>query len=233
MAPQIVRFGAFTLDLRSGELSQAGGCVLLPEQPFRLLAILIAAGGQLVTRETLQRELWTGDTFVDFEAGLNATVKRTREALGDSAASPLFIETLPRRGYRFIATIEDACRPQSTQNRPEPAPSAVPPVAPSESFLTTEPADDSHSRPAPLDGVRRLRERFAWFVAAGLALALLVTLALVLRTRRASDETREATQFAISPPETPSSRNHQALRCLRMAASSSSSLTPMVCARSG
>ncbi len=201
MAPQIVRFGAFTLDLRSGELSQAGGCVLLPEQPFRLLAILIAAGGQLVTRETLQRELWTGDTFVDFEAGLNATVKRTREALGDSAASPLFIETLPRRGYRFIATIEDACRPQSTQNRPEPAPSAVPPVAPSESFLTTEPADDSHSRPAPLDGVRRLRERFAWFVAAGLALALLVTLALVLRTRRASDETREATQFAISPPE--------------------------------
>ena len=83
--PQVVRFGEFTLDLRSGELSRGSHCVLLPEQPFRLLVTLIRERGQLVTRETLQRQLWTDDTFVDFEAGLNATVKRVREVLGDSA----------------------------------------------------------------------------------------------------------------------------------------------------
>jgi Tol biopolymer transport system component/DNA-binding winged helix-turn-helix (wHTH) protein len=104
--PHVVRFGDFTLDLRSGELSRNGRCVLLPEQPFRLLVTLIRERGQLVTRETLQRQLWTDDTFVDFEGGLNATVKRVREVLGDSATSPVFIETLPRRGYRFVAPVE-------------------------------------------------------------------------------------------------------------------------------
>ena len=102
----VVRFGDFTLDLRSGELSRAGHRVVLPDQPFRLLVTLIRERGQMVTRETLQQQLWTDDTFVDFEAGLNAAVKRVREALGDSAASPVFIETLPRRGYRFIAPVE-------------------------------------------------------------------------------------------------------------------------------
>jgi DNA-binding winged helix-turn-helix (wHTH) protein len=94
----VVRFGDFTLDLRSGELSRAGHRVVLPDQPFRLLVTLIRERGQMVTRETLQQQLWTDDTFVDFEAGLNAAVKRVREALGDSAASPVFIETLAAAG---------------------------------------------------------------------------------------------------------------------------------------
>lgn len=104
--PQLVRFGEFELNLQSGELCHNGARVLLPDQPFRLLAILIREHGSLVTREDLRRELWSAGTFVDFEPSLNAAVKRLREALGDSATAPRFIETLPRRGYRFIAVVD-------------------------------------------------------------------------------------------------------------------------------
>ena len=102
-----VRFGDFLLDLHTGELSRNGSRVLLPDQPFRLLAILIRQRGALVTRDDLRRELWPEGTFVDFESSLNAAVKRVRDALGDSAVSPRFIETVPKRGYRFIATVHD------------------------------------------------------------------------------------------------------------------------------
>lgn len=104
-APQVVRFGEFVLHLRSGELAQNGTRVLLPDQLFRVLALLVRESGALVTREELRHELWHDDTFVDFEHSLNAAIKRLREALGDSASSPRFVETLPRRGYRFIAAV--------------------------------------------------------------------------------------------------------------------------------
>jgi Tol biopolymer transport system component/DNA-binding winged helix-turn-helix (wHTH) protein len=117
-AGHVVRFGEFTLDLRSGELSRGGHRVLLPDQPFRLLATLIRQRGELVTRETLRQQLWTDDTFVDFEAGLNAAVKRVREVLHDSAASPVFIETLPRRGYRFIAPVEIVTNGEGLESEP-------------------------------------------------------------------------------------------------------------------
>ena len=103
---QFVRFGEFGLDLRSGELSNNGSRLLLPVQPFRILALLVRSPGTLVTRDELRRELWGDDTFVDFEHSLNAAVKRLRQALGDPAAAPRFIETLPRRGYRFTAPVE-------------------------------------------------------------------------------------------------------------------------------
>jgi DNA-binding response OmpR family regulator len=83
--PQVVRFHEFTLDLRSGELTSNGNRILLPEQPFRILALLVRQPGTLITRDELRRELWLEDTFVDFEHSLNAGVKRLREALGDSA----------------------------------------------------------------------------------------------------------------------------------------------------
>ena len=105
--PELVRFGDFELDVRSGELTRTGGDrVVLPYQPFRLLTTLVRRPGELVTRDDLRLELWAGDTFVDFEHSLNAAVRRLRDALGDSAAAPRFIETLPRRGYRFIASVE-------------------------------------------------------------------------------------------------------------------------------
>ncbi|HET7747531.1 MAG TPA: winged helix-turn-helix domain-containing protein [Vicinamibacteria bacterium] len=105
-APHVVRFASFGLDLRSRELRREGSPVSVQDQPLRLLATLLERPGELVTREELHRRLWPSDTFVDFEHGLNAAVRRLRTALGDSAESPLFVETLPRRGYRFVAAVE-------------------------------------------------------------------------------------------------------------------------------
>lgn len=123
---QSVRFGEFVLHLRSGELAAKGTRVVLPDQLFRVLALLVRQPGTLVTREELRRELWEDDTFVDFEHGVNAVIKRLREALGDSAVSPRFIETLPRRGYRFIAAVEEERPSEPASHALAPAP----PVAP-------------------------------------------------------------------------------------------------------
>src|SRR5262245_5784927 len=100
-----LRFSVFEVDLRSGELRKRGARVPLQQQPFRILIRLIERPGEVVTREALREELWPAETYVDFEQGINAAVKRLREALGDSAETPRFIETLPKRGYRFIASV--------------------------------------------------------------------------------------------------------------------------------
>ena len=99
------RFGAFDLDLRAGELRRDGAVVKLQPQPFRVLALLVARAGELVTRDELKKVLWGEETYVDFERGLNFCINQVRAALGDSADSPQFIQTLPRRGYRFIAPV--------------------------------------------------------------------------------------------------------------------------------
>src|SRR5271170_5079667 len=101
-----LRFGVFELDLRAGELRKHGLRVRLQEQPFQLLALLLEHPGEIVTREELQKKLWPADTFVDFDHGLNKAVSKIREALGDSAESPRFVETLARRGYRFLAEVK-------------------------------------------------------------------------------------------------------------------------------
>src|SRR5258708_27130229 len=101
-----VRFGAYEVDLHTCELWKHGTRVKLVGQPFEILAVLLSRPGQLVTREELRTELWPGDTFVDFNHGLNAAVNKLRDALCDSADDPKYIETLPRRGYRFIASVE-------------------------------------------------------------------------------------------------------------------------------
>ena len=103
--PHEVRFAAFTVDLKTGELRKHGVKVRLQEQPFQMLSVLLERPGEVVTREELRKRLWPGNTFVDFEHSLATAVKKLRRALGDSAAHPQFIETLPRRGYRFIATL--------------------------------------------------------------------------------------------------------------------------------
>jgi TolB-like protein/DNA-binding winged helix-turn-helix (wHTH) protein len=104
----IVRFGIFEVDLRAGELRRNGLKVKLQEQPFQILAMLVERPGEIVTREEIQQNLWPEDTFVDFEHSINAAVKRLREALDDSADNPRFVETLHRRGYRFIAPVVGA-----------------------------------------------------------------------------------------------------------------------------
>jgi len=100
------RFGVFELDLRTGELRKHGLRVRLQEQPFQLLALLLEHPGEVVTRDELQKRLWPADTFVDFDHGLNKAISKIREALGDSAESPRFVETVARRGYRFLADVK-------------------------------------------------------------------------------------------------------------------------------
>ena len=101
--PKLIRFGAFELDVHAGELRKQGARIRLQEQPLRILEMLLTHPGELVTREELRDRLWPSDTFVDFDHGLNKAINKLREALDDSAESPRFVETIPRRGYRMIA----------------------------------------------------------------------------------------------------------------------------------
>lgn len=105
-APFVLRFGLFELDLRSGQLTKSGIPVRLQAQPCQVLGALLKQPGQVVTREELRQLIWPDGTFVDFEVGLNAAIRRLRHALGDSADNPRFVETVPRQGYRFIAPVQ-------------------------------------------------------------------------------------------------------------------------------
>jgi TolB-like protein/DNA-binding winged helix-turn-helix (wHTH) protein len=104
----IVQFGTFEVDLRSGELRKQGKRIKIQEQPFHVLTVLLRHPGEVVTREELRNQNWPPDTFVDFDNSLNTAINKLRDALGDSADSPRFIETLPRRGYRFIGAVDGA-----------------------------------------------------------------------------------------------------------------------------
>ena len=114
-----LRFGAYTLDLRAGELRKGGSRIRLQEKPLRVLALLTEHQGDLVTREELKLHLWPEDTFVDFETGLNTAVSKLRDALSDSADKPRYIETIPRRGYRLIVPVERV--PDASELRAESA----------------------------------------------------------------------------------------------------------------
>lgn len=116
------RFGAFEISLQSGELRKNGLRLRLSGQPFQVLTHLIECPGELVTREELRSKLWPADTFVDFDHGLNNAVARIREVLEDSSGTPRYIETVPRRGYRFIAPVSV---PSNNNSVPAPASSAV------------------------------------------------------------------------------------------------------------
>jgi cholera toxin transcriptional activator len=105
-SPARYRFGVFEVDVRSGELRRKGVRIKLNAQPLQVLLLLLARPGELLTREEISRELWPDGTFVDYEHGVNSAVNRIRDALSDTAASPRFIETLARRGYRFVAPVE-------------------------------------------------------------------------------------------------------------------------------
>ena len=103
---KLARFGLYEIDLVSGELRKEGTRVRLQEQPFQVLAMLLERPGEMVTREEIRTRLWPGDTFVDFDHGLNTAVNKLREALGDAASNPRFVQTVARRGYRFIAPVQ-------------------------------------------------------------------------------------------------------------------------------
>src|SRR5579862_6823745 len=117
--PDLFSFGVFQLDLKAGELRKAGVKIKLQDQPFRVLAVLIERAGQIVTREELRQRVWPSNVYVDFDQGLNNSIKKVREALGDSADSPTLIETVARHGYRFIGHV-------SSESAPSPRAQPVP-----------------------------------------------------------------------------------------------------------
>jgi DNA-binding winged helix-turn-helix (wHTH) protein/TolB-like protein len=127
-----VRFGLFEFDVGSGALLRQGVPVRLQPQPARVLALLVRSPGDVVTRETLQQEVWGDGTFVDFERGLNFCIAQIRSALGDSADSPRFIETLPKRGYRFIAPVSIAASGAEAAKAEQPRSVAVAPLVPAD-----------------------------------------------------------------------------------------------------
>jgi TolB-like protein/DNA-binding winged helix-turn-helix (wHTH) protein/Tfp pilus assembly protein PilF len=163
-ASRLVRFGSFEVDTRTGELRKGGARVKLQEKPFQLLVLLLENPGDIVTRETVRRELWPSDTFVDFDHSLGTALAKLRSALGDSARNPRFVETLAGRGYRFIAPL----RPSDT---PLPQLDLPPPAGHRTEDLTTEPA-------VTASPFRRLRwfagSMTAGFALGGLLLALLL-----------------------------------------------------------
>lgn len=124
---EVVRFSAYEVHLRACELYRAGRKIKLQVQPFHVLAILLEHPGEVVAREDLQKRLWPADTFVDFDHSLNTAIKKLRHALSDDKKKPRFIETLPKRGYRFIGTLKE----NKERNEPPSKPlSSVPPPAP-------------------------------------------------------------------------------------------------------
>src|ERR1700733_12300960 len=106
----VVRFGVFDLDTKAGQLSKNGIRIRLSQQPLQVLSVLVEHPGEVVSRKDLYKLLWPSDTFVDFDHGLNKSIQRLRDALGDSPESPRYIETIPRTGYRFIAPVTEASR---------------------------------------------------------------------------------------------------------------------------
>jgi DNA-binding winged helix-turn-helix (wHTH) protein len=152
-----VRFGVFELDLRQRELRRQGRRVHLQDKPFDLLALLASRPGSLITRDEIQHHLWPADTFVVFDDNLNAAVRKAREALGDSADNPRFIETVPRHGYRFVAPVEAMHTPEMVGT------------------VTAHPLSDSNSGPVPAAQAAGTRAR-SMLVAAGAMLAVLLGL---------------------------------------------------------
>lgn len=123
----LYRFATYEADPATGELRKSGVRLRLPDQPFRVLILLLERPGELVTREEIRQKLWPADTFVDFDHGLNTVINRLRETLGDSASNPRFIETLARRGYRFLAPVEIAGSVPATAAASPPAVMPSPP----------------------------------------------------------------------------------------------------------
>ena len=121
---RILCFGSFEIDILSGELRRQGLKIKLQDQPFRLLVLLVGRAGDVVTREEVREKLWPANTYVDFDHSLNTAVRKLREALGDSAEAPRYVETLARRGYRFIVPVA----PRQTAQVARSTPRALPPV---------------------------------------------------------------------------------------------------------
>ena len=183
------RFGLFEVDCRTGELRKQGRQLKLRGRPFDILVLLLARGGDVITREELRQQLWQADTFVDFDHGLNSAINRLREALGDSAENPRFIETLPKRGYRFIAPIDvPSVGTPSASSAPAPAP--LPP-SPSSSPMP-EPTPSAPHRLSP-------PSRAILLLGSGALAIAVVVAALYLKVARPPTASSSRMTLAVLP----------------------------------
>lgn len=192
---RIIRFGVFEVDLNAAELRKGGLRVKLPEQPFQILTVLLEKPGELVTREELRNRLWQSDTFVDFDHGVNNAVMRLREVLGDSSDSPRFIETVPRRGYRFIAHVDESpwSASSSTPQQSESQKLAIP--------TTEDPAIAPALSPSSIQqGVKRRRTLIVVGVVAIVLFAVAVTWRY-LTTQTGTSNVRQSTSVVVLPLE--------------------------------
>jgi TolB-like protein/DNA-binding winged helix-turn-helix (wHTH) protein len=200
---RLVQFGVFEFDLASGELWKAGRRIRVQNQPRQVLRILVARRGELVTREELRRQLWPDDTFVDFDNGLNVAIRKIRDAVGDVAPSPRFIETERAQGYRFIAPVTDAPAQAEAQGPPSDvginseALSAMSPSSgqPNEAFATASPLASEHERREPSE--KRARPRAA--LVAAIACVLLAGLSGWLWATRDRTATSQPGRESRSP----------------------------------
>ncbi len=161
-AGRIVRFGSFEADLQEGRLTKAGIRIRLQDQPFQILALLLERPGQLVTREQIRQKLWSHDTFVEFDDALNTAVRKLRSALNDSADNPRFLETVPHRGYRFVAPV--SLPPESQVSASQ--------VAPPEASTPTVSETSSAEASPPLPSARFGGRRWKSFAVAALLVAI-------------------------------------------------------------
>lgn len=171
--PPLIRFGTFQLDTQAGRLLRDGRVVRLKPQPLRLLQLLISRPGELITRDEIRELLWGTDTFVDFEQGMNTAVRQIREALGDDADTPIFVETVPKRGYRFIAPVDAGA--------PSPAP-----AYPRGTDLNLHKALWLNIAELRLAEVRRRKRRkrlYAAAIVAGVIVAAVTAMLLVMKMR--------------------------------------------------
>ena len=191
--PSVVRFGAYEADLLSGELRKSGIRLKIQDRPFQILAILLEHPGLVVTREQLQKRLWPEDTFVDFEHGLNTAINKLRDALSDEADNPRFIETLPKRGYRFIAPVSASAAPRTHLHAVAPAnsptPFPIPAISPSESSVISGTAPSA----APPES------RLTTYLAASAMLLLCVALLAAWYFFSHSRSAAESSEIRIAP----------------------------------
>src|SRR5271156_2936280 len=192
-----ITFDRFEVDLRSGELLKNGRKLRLQAQPFQLLALLLERPAEVVSREEICRKLWQADTFVDFDHSLGTAVSKIREALGDSPDRPRFVETLPRRGYRFIGKIET---PNATP--PSESVAALPDADGISAVQRVDEAIESRSTPPVLQSSQRRNLRLLLMLAASLAV-LLPTVVFVRRFVDARSAARAASirSIAVLPLE--------------------------------
>jgi len=187
---RVFRFGPFELSAQEGELRKSGVRIKLQEQPFRVLVELVAKAGRLVSREDLHNKLWPSDTFVDFDVGLNSTIRKLRQALNDDADSPRYIETLAKRGYKFVAPVADSTAAPQTASKDSPPGTPI-----------SLPGDDTKS--AASEEIRRKPRRWYWVLAA--CVLALVSYGALAAWRRASTSPPLASEQRITanPPEAP------------------------------